>query len=350
MAINMEQLQKVIDEKLKPFVKKIDEEAYYASDYLISLGKNGFFNSSNKTMQETLLEELTLVQETAKVCLTTAFCLWCHLAGLTYIRQSNNRELKETLLPQLENGTTLGGTGLSNPMKYYAGLENLHLKAERVENGYVINGVLPAVSNLADNHWFGIIAKGENREMMAFVNVNEPTITLKEQVHFLGVNGSATFSCRFENTFVSDDYVLSHDAHQFVDKIRPTFVIYQIPLGIGVMEAAIEGIEKVKAKQNGCNEYLTLQAEDIRQKVMELKQRLIHLSKYEQLPTKDICELRLRTVYETLAAVQTNMLHNGSSGYIIGSVPARKLREAYFFANLTPTVRHLEKMLKKVYV
>ena len=32
------------------------------------------------------------------------------------------------------------------------------------------------------------------------------------------------------------------------------------------------------------------------------------------------------------------------AGYIDGSAPSRKLREAYFFANLTPTVRQLEKM------
>ena len=38
------------------------------------------------------------------------------------------------------------------------------------------------------------------------------------------------------------------------------------------------------------------------------------------------------------------MIHNGAGGYVEGSVPYRKLREAYFFANLTPTVRQLEKM------
>lgn len=346
MAINIEQLQNIIDEKLKPFVKKIDEEAYYASDYLFELGKQGFFDSSNKTAEETLLDELILVKETAKVCMTTAFCLWCHLASLVYIRQTENLDLQEKLLKQLEDGTILGATGLSNPMKFYAGLENLHLKAERVENGYVINGVLPAVSNLGENRWFGIIAQCDEQEVMLYVNTNNPTITLKEKVNFLGVNGSATYSCRFTNTLVNEDYVISHNARQFIEKIRPSFVIYQIPLGIGVMDASIEGIEKVKAKQNNSNEFLLTQASDIRQKREEIEKALLNIVKNERLSIKDICDLRLKTVYETLSAVQTNMLHNGSNGYIVGSVPSRKLREAYFFANLTPTVRHLEKMLK----
>ena len=36
-------LEKIINEELKPFVKKIDSEAYYAENFLKSLGKRGCF-------------------------------------------------------------------------------------------------------------------------------------------------------------------------------------------------------------------------------------------------------------------------------------------------------------------
>ena len=74
------------------------------------------------------------------------------------LNHCKNVLLKQEVLSLLENGETLGATGLSNPMKYYAGLETLHLKAEETETGYVINGTLPAVSNLDEKHWFGVIA------------------------------------------------------------------------------------------------------------------------------------------------------------------------------------------------
>lgn len=344
MAVEAVVLQALIDEKLKPFVKKIDEEAYYAEEYLFALGKAGFFQSSQKDEQSTLLDELTIVQETAKVCMTTAFCLWCHLAALTYIRKTSNSGLRAAVLPLLEDGELLGATGLSNPMKFYAGLEKLHLSAERVDGGYLLNGVLPAVSNLADNHWFGAIACYEGKEVMLFVNTNNSAITLKEKVHFLGVNGSATYSCKFDQVFVADEYVVAHDASIFVDTIRPTFVLYQIPLGFGVLEACIEGIEKVKAKQNGCNDYLQVQADELAKELQQLQEALQSIVLAGGTYLYAICQLRLQTVYATLAAVQANMLHNGSAGYIVGSAPSRKLREAYFFANLTPTVRQLEKM------
>lgn len=72
---------------------------------------------------------------------------------------------------------------------------------------------------------------------------------------------------------------------------------------------------------------------------------LISTIENNAISIEKMVELRLNAVYRTLNAVQANMLHNGAAGYVDGSVPYRKLREAYFFANLTPTVRQLEKMM-----
>src|SRR5699024_251686 len=96
-------LDTIIKEHLKPVVKKVDAEAFYAEEYLLELGYNGFFNSSGHTQQETLKREAWLVEKTSEFCMTTGFNLWCHLAALTYIRKSDNQYLKENLLPRLEN-------------------------------------------------------------------------------------------------------------------------------------------------------------------------------------------------------------------------------------------------------
>lgn len=344
MAIDLQGLQQLIDSHLKPVVRKVDEDAFYADEYIYALGKNGFFSSQNKTQAQLLIDELTIVYETSKTCMTTAFCIWCHLAAQTYLRNSTNEYLKSTILPQLESGEKLGATGLSNPMKHFAGLEKLHLSAEAVEGGYVVNGVLPAVSNLGDNHWFGVIAAVGEREVMLLVSSKEEGLELKEKTQFVGVNGSATYSCRFTNVFIKSEQVIAEDAKDFCNIIRPTFILYQIPLGLGVSASAAEGIVKVKAKQNGCNEFLPTQANDVLAVSETILNDLIATIEAGEVSLKKMVELRLNAVYSTLDAVQTNMLHNGAAGYVDGSVPYRKLREAYFFANLTPTVRQLEKM------
>ena len=38
-------LESLLQQQLKPLVKKIDADAYYARDFLLQLGKSGFFRS-----------------------------------------------------------------------------------------------------------------------------------------------------------------------------------------------------------------------------------------------------------------------------------------------------------------
>ncbi len=338
-------LEKIIEKELIPYVRKVDSEAFYAKNYLKKLGEAGLFSSAGKSQRERMNEELFVVEETAKVCMTTAFCVWCHLAGLTYLRSTDNSVLKNKLLPLMEAGEILGATGLSNPMKYYAGLEDLRLHARQTKGGYIFSGVLPAVSNLCQGHWFGVIARTENgKEIMAMIPFGVEGLITKERTEFFAANGSATYSCQFNDIFIPSEWVLSEKAADFAVQIRPAFVIYQIPIGFGVIGASIESMEKVRQRQNGCNQFLQKQPEELRSALENLKQRLQTQLSYEKPDWKEVAGIRLETAYLTLDAVQAAMLHNGSAGYLRNCDPARRLREAYFFANLTPTIKHLEKV------
>ena len=339
-------LEALIEQELKPYVKQIDVDAFYAETFLRKLGESRLFSSVGRTKNEVLLDELTIVSTTAKTCMTTAFCLWCHLAALTYVRNTDNEQLRAELLPQLENGSLLGGTGLSNPMKFYVGLENLHLKAERVDGGYSISGVLPSISNLGRDHAFGVIAGlNDDERIMCFVSCDSEGLSLKERNDYLGLNGSATYACVFKKVFVPDSRVISEDADAFVQKVRPVFMAYQIPLGLGVTAASIHSIEKVCQKQNGCNQYLKTQPTKLKEANEDYEKKLVALLESDDWDWKAIAKIRLDSAYLTLDAVQAAMLHHGSAAYLNTSAPARRLREAYFYANLTPTIKHLEKVL-----
>lgn len=345
-----ENLAPIIKEKLKPFVKKIDAEAYYAEEFLTDLGKAGLTNSNGIQTHEVLEREMLLVEETAKTCMTTAFNLWCHLASLTYLRNSDNRYLKKELLPSLEKGEFLGGTGLSNPMKYYAGLEPLHLRADRREGGFVISGNLPSVSNLKDSHWFGVIASlNHDQQIMAYIPCNADGLTLKEKANYLGVNGSATYACKFDNVFISDDWIISLDVENFIVHVRPAFVLYQISLGLGVTSASIESIKKAPGKQGGVNKFLSIQPHELEQDYSVLKEKITSIMEHNKLKDawKEILQVRLDVDKLTIKAAHGDMLHYGGAAYLEKSHPFRRLRESYFLINLTPTEKHLEKLLLK---
>ena len=136
---------------------------------------------------------------------------------------------------------------------------------------------------------------------------------------------------------------LSENAEAYCEEIRPAFLSYQIPLGLGVTQASIDSIEKVCQKQNGCNQFLKSNLK-IYEQLNDIQQKFNPFIIGDVI-FKEIARIRLETAYLTLEAVQESMLHNGSAGYIQDSAPSRRLREAYFFANLTPTVKHLEKVL-----
>lgn len=341
-------LNELIHKQLKPFVRKIDSDAYYAEEYLKSIGKAGYLDSRNGVDYS---KEVRIVEETAKVCMTTAFNLWCHLASLTYIRYSHNAYLKDEILPDLEKGILLGGTGLSNPMKYYAGLESLHLKAEKNKDGYIVNGQLPSVSNLGHDHWFGIIAEVSTAQrIMAVVPCSAEGLALKAKLEYLGVNGSATYSCAFNEVTIPQKWIVSDDADEFIKKIRPAFVLYQIPLGLGVAESSIASIHQVCNKQGGCNQYLPIQPEELADELEGIRTKVYKLTNSENLLNHwlDLLNLRLQTVYLTSKSAHGSMLHQGGAGYLKHSAPSRRLRESYFLVNLTPTIKHLEKMLHQL--
>lgn len=337
-------LHKLIDTRLKPYVKQIDEEAFYAKEYLTSLGEHGFY-LLEKSEQNTLLKRFALIEETAKVCMTTAFCLWCHLAATTYITHTPNRTLRNTLLPKLTSGTLLAGTGLSNPLKSFAKLEPLHLKAERIKGGFIVNGSLPAISNIGPEQAFAFIAEEkEESKVMGLTFCNAKGLKLRQRTGFIGVNGSATYSCTFKNVFIPETQIITEAVDSFIEEIRTRFLAYQIPLALGVTTSSITLMEQLTEKHsdNNINRYLPIQPDQLRRKNNQLRSQLVEIIAQDDLAWEALTDLRLRSVYLTLETVQGAMLHHGGRGYVKFSVAERKLREAYFLVNLTPTVKHLE--------
>ncbi|MDG5788556.1 acyl-CoA/acyl-ACP dehydrogenase [Evansella sp. AB-P1] len=342
-----EHLANLFQKELKSHVRDIDCGDVYLKDIFKILGHEGHFQSQDISIDTVVQREIEVVKQASTFCMTTGFIIWCHLAALTYIRNSVNEKLKSKVLQGMENGEIIAGTGLSNPMKYYAGLEKLHLKAKPVDGGYIVSGTLPSVSNLGDGHWFGAIAEvNENKRVMVFVPCDDPKLSLKIKVDYMGINGSGTFACRFQDVFIPDDQVVAEDADSFVKNIRPYFVVYQIPLGFGVTDSAIQSIKKNKDPQQ-CNQFLPIQQEELEQELILLESNLEELfnKPFNGLNWNELLTIRRDIATLTTKATHAAMLHNGGSAYLQTSPDGRRLREAYFLINLTPTLKHLGKMI-----
>lgn len=343
-------LRDILDETLAPLVRAIDCEATYPGRVLRALGAAGCYPPPGAAPRERWSKSFGCIEEAAVHCGSTAFLLWCHTTAIVYCANADSAYLRTEVLPKLSTGEWLGATGLSNAMKYYAGMEPLRLKASAVAGGYRISGLLPFVSNLGPGHWFGVVAEvDEGRRIAAFLPTDVEGLEMRERKEFLGLNGTATYNCCFSDVFVPRDWLLSEDADAFVRRIRAEFVLNQAAIALGLTRAAVEQLERLKEKQEGANRYLRLQPEDLWERLgllTEWVQRLLDEGG-ERGPFRDVVELRLAAAYLALDAAHAGMLHLGGPAYIRQSAAARRLREAYFLALVTPAVKQLEKLLQQ---
>jgi alkylation response protein AidB-like acyl-CoA dehydrogenase len=338
-------LQDLVENQLRPLVSSVDAEGFYPREVLQALCAAGIFDEPNP------VNLLSHIQEIAAVCGSTAFLVWCHSTCINYIRKGDSDYLQAEVLPRLVRGDILGGTGLSNAMKYYAGMESLRLHARETQEGYVISGTLPAVSNLAADHWFGVVAEvSDNRRIAALVPCNAHGLILTERSNFLGMNGTATYACRFDNVHVPAAWILSDDADSFVRTIRPELILNQTAIALGIAQAAIRSVEQVPEPEPTLQLGTYPTAQELNRQWQELTSLATQLAVGVQESRPDLRQIlgaRLRAAYFAVNAAQVEMLYRGGSGFIAGSGASRRMREALFIAAaLTPTVKQLEKQLR----
>lgn len=334
---------------LKLNVIDIDRIGVYPIHLLKQFAKHDFYQVKSFADPKKQQNNFSVIEKIAEICVTTAFVHWCHLVSMLYIERSNNCVIKENVLPKLKKGEIFGTTGLSNGMKYYAGMEKVLVKATPSKDGFILNGMLPYISNLAENNLVAIIAEvSASKRIIAFIPANLKGIHLQEKNSFIGLNGTSTYSMRFNDVFISDHWLLDEDADKLIATFRNDMVYYQIAIILGLIKASISSIEKVQQKQNGINNFAISNFVKLQEEYEELSQRAkqLILTNRFSLSWSEVIRLRRDSAISALKITQAELLHYGAAAYKKGSSTERRLREAQFLAIVTPAIKQLEKMLR----
>jgi alkylation response protein AidB-like acyl-CoA dehydrogenase len=105
------------------------------------------------------------------------------------------------------------------------------------------------VSNLGEDHWFVIIASlNPKQSIMWMIPVKLEGLVLESKTDYIGLNGSVTYSCNFRNVFIPDKWILTEDADQYIQQVRPILALYQIPLGLGISRLQLNLLSKLIQK------------------------------------------------------------------------------------------------------
>lgn len=354
----LEAIERICKQELRPAVRAVDEQGVYPEEAMRNFGAAGLYSQhlsghgiANEIDMPLAIEAMALV---GYECLSTAFCVWCHDACGWYLEKTTNTKLREMTLPAVASGRTLGATGLSNPMKFYSGIERLRVTAKRVSDGYIVNGSLPWVSNLGEDHLFGLVfelADTPEHRVMALVGCDHPGVELCDGGRFIALEGSRTYATRFKDCFIPDDLVLADPADDYIKAIRPGFVLMQVGMGIGLVRACVDLMKKQDKTHWHVNQFVP-HADQIEESNETLLERTKTLAATPHETDTDFVvqtlQARLDAAELSLSAAQACMLSGGAKAYAESSAPFRKLREAYFVGVVTPAIKHLRKEIARL--
>jgi len=351
--------QSIIDQDLKPLTIKIDIEGLYPEQVLKKLGSIGAFNHHLPATRADGLTDMGAAIQTMAVvsheCMSTGFTMWCQDTCGWYLQNAANPTVRDNWLPKVSSGEVLAGTGMSNTMKAFAGIEELRLTGKRVDGGYVVNGSLPWVSNLGEDHVFGTQFKlegGTDRTVMALVDCASEGFTLRLSAHFTALEGTRTFACIFENVFIPDEMIIDEDGAAFLRRARSGIVLLQFGMGVGNIQSCIDLCRDVEPVLGHVNGYLDDRPDELQDELDDLVDGVLALaeSPFETSDEffQDLLQLRLGAGELALRASQSAMLHTGAKGYLKSAPAQRKLRESYFVAIVTPAIKHLRKELDRL--
>jgi len=351
----IEETQKVVDTDLKPLTVQIDLEGYYPEEVLKKLGPLGAFRhhlpaarADGETDMGAAIQAMATVSHE---CLSTGFTVWCQDTCGWYLQNAENAAVRDIWLPRVSSGEVLAGTGMSNTMKAFAGIEELRLTGKRVDGGYLVNGTLPWVSNLGDNHVFGTLFGLEDKSgsVMTLVDCSMPGFSLRQSAHFTALEGTRTFACIFDNVFIPDEMIIDHDGAAFLRRTRAGIVLLQFGMGVGNVQSCIDLSRQVEPLLGHVNCYLDDRPDELQEELDDAIEAALALAE-DPFETSDeffreILQLRLTAGELAIRASQSAMLHTGAKGYLQTAPAQRKLRESYFVAIVTPATKHLRKEL-----
>lgn len=354
-------LSDLIATELAPKVVDIDLKGEYPGAFLHQLGTLGGLGSLTPVALggtgRGLVHAIQVIEEVSKHCVSSGFLLWAEYALQWYLVNSTNRALAAEMLPKMARGEVLGGTAQSNSMKSCVGIEETRLKAQRVDGGYLINGVLPWVSNIGPDHWFhmGATLAGAPGLVIGLVHGSTSGLTLAQNAHFIGMEGTNTFACQFRDVFLADEMVVCHpdEFAAFRDRTKSAFILLQMGMGLGLVDACVAMMKRADKTHGHVNRFLDVQADALEAELDAARAATCVLAaKIERDGSaphvRETLELRLAGSELSLKAANAAMLHLGAKGYLSNNAAQRRLREAYFIAIVTPAIKHLRKELHEL--
>jgi alkylation response protein AidB-like acyl-CoA dehydrogenase len=297
-----------------------------------------------------IVDGIAAVSAVAEESLAAAFVLWGHRTYIEYLLQSPNGALAEELLPDLLSGRVAGATGLSNAMKFLAGLEPLQIAAREGEGGLTLTGKMPWVTNLRPQgyHVAAAVDHENGQAFIASLSSNDAGLARSDDLALFGMQSTNTAAIRLDDVRIGADRVLHADARSWLPRVRPAFLGLQCGMSIGLARRSLgEALKTAGAGRGVLSEPL----HELSSRLAQAESRLfagVRARDFEA-DAAPLFEIRIALADIAAEAVSLELHAAGGKAYLRepGRQVARRWREVAFIPLITPSLVQLKTALQQ---
>ncbi|OBF58948.1 acyl-CoA dehydrogenase [Mycobacterium sp. 852002-53434_SCH5985345] len=271
-------------------------------------------------------------------CMSTGFSLWAHRMAVEYLLTAATPYSTVAARPLLA-GTTLGVTGMASAFKEAAGCGSLELTATPVKGGYVVTGPIRWASNLyPDSTMVTAVRTDAGERLIVALPLNTPGVVVGDHFDLLAMGSTASSYLNLTGAYVPTEQVLSRDFEDFLQAVRPTFLVLQSAMCLGLTRTAVN---QAKIGLGGVNSVFSAQVEHVAERLADAEATLADLAAAvggDESPTKkELLSLRLDAAELSSASADLEIRTAGGKGYASRTSASRRYREAAFIPVQSPS-------------
>ncbi len=284
----------------------------------------------------------SVIAELAGHCLSTAFSVWAHRMTLEYLTAAAT-PWSLGAAAGLTGSGALGVTGMASAFKDAAGCGSIEVAAASTDGGYRLDGTLRWASNLYSDSFMVTAAQtAAGEKLVVAMPLATDGVTIGSHFELLALGSTASSSVTLDNVHIGEDQILSRDLESFLNRVRPTFLVLQSAMCVGLARRCLT---EVAPSLGGVNSAFDAQFQSLATDLADVEAQVARYATAvgsSATPTKrDLLALRLAAADIVGATAALEIRTAGGKGYARRTDASRRFREAAFIPVQSPSEAQL---------
>jgi alkylation response protein AidB-like acyl-CoA dehydrogenase len=337
------QLDLELLEDIRAHAAALDRGEHHSRRSFAALGAAGLLGVGAPGNADGRLPDMAdVIRLISGECMSTGFSLWAHRMAVEYLLTAATPFSTATVQPLLA-GTTLGVTAMAAAFKEAAGCGSLELTATPVARGYEVSGPIRWASNLyADSTMVTAVRTDAGEKLIVALPLDTPGVVVGDHFDLLAMGSTASSYLNLKGAYIPSEQVLSRDFDGFLQAVRPTFLVLQSAMCLGLTRTTVE---QSKLGLTGVNAVFAADVDLIAGRLASAEATLAQFAAAvggARPPTKkELLSLRLTAAELSSASADLEIRTAGGKGYASRTSASRRYREAAFIPVQSPSEAQL---------